>query len=94
MIQTRSQARTSATILLKVHAVDKRVDPNVQPGKKQIIKPVVTPQSHVSTQSKDQFHVKPRIGQGRSGIKKKVIRFPMQRKLLVQMVIFLSKNRK
>ena len=63
-------------LLPKVHGVDKRVDPNVQP-EKQIIKPVLTPQSNISTQSKDQFHVEPRLGQGRPGMKKNVIRFPM-----------------
>ena len=52
------------------------MDPNVQ-QEKQIISPVVTPQGHVSTQSKGQFHVKPRLGQGRAGIKKNIIRFPI-----------------
>ena len=33
MIQTRSQERTSGTVLLKVHGVDKGEDPNVQPEK-------------------------------------------------------------
>ena len=36
---------------------------------------MVTP--HVSTKSKDQFHVKPRLGQGRADIKKNVIMFPV-----------------
>ena len=76
IIQTRSQVRASGTILLKVHGVDKGVDPNVQ-SEKQIIRPVVTPQSHASTQSKDQFYVKPRLGQGRTGIKKNLIRVPI-----------------
>ena len=75
LIQTRSQGKTSGTILPKVHGIDKGVDPNVQ-LEKQIIKPVVTPvQSHVSTESKDQYHVKPRMGLGRAGIKKKMLRF-------------------
>ena len=44
----------------------------------QIINPFFTPvQSHVSTESKDQYHVKPKLGQGRAGIKKKMPRFPM-----------------
>ena len=38
MIQTRSQAKTSGTVLTKVPDID----PNVQP-KEQIIKPVVAP---------------------------------------------------
>ena len=72
MIQTRSQTNTSGT---KVHGVD-RVNPNVQP-EKQIIKAVVAPQSHVSTESKDQYHIQPRLGQGRAGTKKKILRFPI-----------------
>ena len=76
-MKARSQAITSDTILPKVHGVDKGVDLNVKP-EKQIIKPLVTPvQSHVSTESKDQYHVTPRIGQGRADIKKIIIRFPM-----------------
>ena len=76
MIQTRSQAKTNGSILPEVHGVDKGVDPNVKP-EKQIIKPLVTPvQLHVHTESKDQYHVKPRIGQGKAGIKKKMLRFP------------------
>ena len=59
LIQTRSQAKTSGTVLPKVHGVDKGVDPNVQ-LEKQIKWPVVAPQSYVSTESKDQYHVKPR----------------------------------
>ena len=56
--------------------MDKGIDKNVQP-EKQIIRPAVTQQSHVSTQSKDQFYVKPQLGQDRAGIKKNVIRFPI-----------------
>ena len=68
MIQTRSHAKTSDFILPKVHGIDKGVDANVKP-KKQIIMPLVTVvQSHVSTESKDQYHVKPRTGQSRAGI--------------------------
>ena len=52
MIQTRCQARTSDTILMKVYCVDKGLNPNVH-AEKQIIRPVVTSQSHVFTQSKD-----------------------------------------
>ena len=60
-----------------MHGVDKGVDPNIKP-EKQMIKPLVTQvQSHVPTESKDQYHAKPRIGQGRIGIKKKMLRFPM-----------------
>ena len=77
LIQTRSQAKTSDTILPKVHGVDKRVDPNVKP-EKQVIKPLCkSVQSHVSTQSKDQYHVKSSLAQGRAGIQKEIFRFTM-----------------
>ena len=44
LIQTRYQAKNSGTFVLKVHCIDKGVDPNVRP-EKQILKPVVTPSS-------------------------------------------------
>ena len=46
IVQTRSQAKTSGTILSKVHSIDKGIDPNVKP-EKHVIKPVVTPQTHI-----------------------------------------------
>ena len=43
-----------------------------------MIGPVDTPiESHVSTQSRELYHVKPTLGLGRSGIKKKIPRFPI-----------------
>ena len=77
LFEMRSQAKTIETVLPKVHAIDKGVDPNVRP-EKVIIMPVVTSvQSHVPTESTDQCHVKPRLGQGRAGIKKKMVRLSM-----------------
>ena len=52
LIQTRPKAKTSGTVLPKVYGVDKGVNPNLQP-EKQIIRLVVAPQSHVSTELKD-----------------------------------------
>ena len=77
MIQTISQAKTSSTVLPNVHGTDKGVDPVVQ-WEKQMIRPVVTlVHSHVSAESKGQYHVKPRLGQGRAGINKNVPRLPI-----------------
>ena len=77
LIQTRSQAKTSSTILPMEHGKNKGLDPNIRPAM-QIIKPLVTNvKSHVPTESKDQYYVKPRTGQGRAGIKKKMFRFPI-----------------
>ena len=33
--------------------------------------------NHISTVSKDQYHIKTRLLQGRTGIKKKMLRFPI-----------------
>ena len=76
LIQMTSQAKTSGIVLPKVHGVDQGVDPNIKP-EKQVIKPLVTPQSHFPTDAKDQYHVKQKLGQGRVGIKKKMLRFPI-----------------
>ena len=75
-IEMKSQAKTSGIILPKVHGGDKGVDLDLRP-EKQIINPLVTPQLHVSTELKDKHHVKPRLGQDRAGIKKKMLRFPV-----------------
>ena len=75
LIQTRSQAITSGSILPKVHGVDKWVNLNVKPEKANNKVISYTSKSHVNTESKDQYHVKPRKGQGRAGIKKKMLRF-------------------
>ena len=50
-IQTRSQAKTSDTILPKVHDIDKGIDTNVRP-EKQVINPVVTSQTHILPETK------------------------------------------
>ena len=69
MIQTRSQARTSGTILPKVHGVDKGVDSNIQPEKTKNKASSYT--SSTCFYSKDQFDVKPRLGQGRTVIRRR-----------------------
>ena len=42
LVQTRSQAETSGTILPKVHGKDKGRNPNVR-LEKQVIKPIIAP---------------------------------------------------
>ena len=76
LIQTKTQAKTSGTILPKVHGVDNGVDPNVRP-EKQIVKPLATPHSYVPIESIDQYNVKPRLGQGRASIKNEMLKFPI-----------------
>ena len=76
LVQTRSQAKTSGTFLLKVHSIDKGIDPNIR-LEKQVIKPVVTSQMHTLPETKIISHVKLRIGQGKVGIKRKMLKFPL-----------------
>ena len=77
-VETKSQTMTSGRVLSKVHGIDKGVDPNLRP-EKQVIKPLSVPiQSKFPIELKGQFHVKSRVGQGRAGIKRKMIQiFPM-----------------
>ena len=42
LVQTRSQAKTSGTLLPKAHSTDKGIDPNVRP-EKQVINPIIAP---------------------------------------------------
>ena len=65
LVQTRSQAKSSGITLPAVHGIDKGVDPKVQP-EKQVIKPIIASEAKGVTQNK------PRLGQGRAGIKRKV----------------------
>ena len=48
-----------------MHGVDKGIDPSVQP-EKQVIKPIIASEVKGTTQNK------PRLGQGRAGIKRKI----------------------
>ena len=60
MIQTRSQTKASGVTLPEVHGVKKRLDPHKIPEKQpqSIVRPVI--------------EKKPRLGQGRVGIRRKV----------------------
>ena len=62
LVQTRSQTNTSGIILPEVHSIDKGIDPNIR-LEKQVIRPVISPEAKGISQ------VKPRLGQGRAGIK-------------------------
>ena len=69
LVQTRLQARSSGIALPNVQGVDKGIDPNVHP-EKQVIKPIL------SSGTKGINQNKPRLGQGRSGIKKSSLMSP------------------
>ena len=64
LVQIRSQAASSGITLPEVHGVDKEIDPNILP-EKQVINPII------SAEVKGVIQIKPRLGQGRSGIKQK-----------------------
>ena len=65
MVQTRSQAKVSRVNLPEVHGADKGLDPHIRP-ERQTVKPEVT-QTEVRTPT-----YKPRVGQGRARIRRKV----------------------
>ena len=66
LVQTRSQSKSSGIKLPEVHKVDKGINPHVQP-EKQILKPII-----VSPEVKTLTWKKPRLGQGRAGLRRKV----------------------
>ena len=55
-------AKFSDITLPEVHGVEKGIDPNILP-EKQVIKPIISSETKGETQNK------PRLGQGRTGIK-------------------------
>ena len=65
LVQTRSQSKSSGITLPTVHGADKGINLSVQPGK-QVIKPIVVTEIMTPTQ------IKPRIGQGKAGHRRKV----------------------
>ena len=76
LVQTRSQAKTSSSSLPMVHHIYKGIDPNVR-LEKQVIRPVVSSQTHILPETKIYLMLKPRIGHCRPGIKMKMLRFPV-----------------
>ena len=44
---------------------------------KQVTKQIITPQTLILPEAKIISHIKPRIGQGRAGIKRKTLKFPV-----------------
>ena len=67
LIQTRSQSKSSVITSPAAYGVDNGINPSVKPEKKQIIIPVT-----VATEVKTPTQNKPRIGQGRAGLRRKV----------------------
>ena len=67
MVQTRSQVRSSGIKFLEIHGANKGLDPYVQPGKQKSF-PFQTVNKGMPTHPIP----KPRIGQGRAGLRRKV----------------------
>ena len=67
LVQTRSQVRLSGIRLPEIHGAHKGLDPHVQPGKQKSF-PIQTVNKGMPTHPIP----KPRIGQGRAGLRRKV----------------------
>ena len=67
LVQTRSQVRSSGIRLPEINGANKGLDPHVQPGKQKSF-PIQTVNKGIPTHPIP----KPRIGQGRAGLRRKV----------------------
>ena len=70
LVQTRSQVKSSGIKLPEIHGANKSLDPHVQPGKQRPFPslPIQTVDKGLPTHPIP----KPRIGQGRAGLRRKV----------------------
>ena len=66
LVQTRSQVRASGITVPEIHGANKGLDPHVQPGKQKSF-PIQTVNKGMPTHPSP----KPRIGQGRAGLRRK-----------------------
>ena len=70
LVQTRSQAKSSGIKLPEIHGANKGLDPHVRPGKQ---KPLPSLPIHSIDKGQPTHPIpKPRIGQGRAGLRRKV----------------------
>ena len=67
LVQTRSQVRSSGIRLPEIHGSKKELDPHVQPGKQKTF-----PMQTINKGMPMHAIPKPRIGQGRAGLRRKV----------------------
>ena len=65
MVQTRSQVRSSGIRLPEIHGANKGLDPHIQPGKQKSF-----PNQAVNKGMPTHPILKPRIGQGRAGLRR------------------------
>ena len=70
LVQTRSQAKSSGIRIPEIHGANKSLDPHVQPGKQ---RPLPSIPIHCIDKGPPTHPIpKPRIGQGRAGLRRKV----------------------
>ena len=70
LVQTRSQAKSSSIKILEIHGTNEGLDPHVKPGKQ---RPLPSLPTHNVDKGPPTHHIpKPRIGQGRAGLRRKV----------------------
>ena len=70
LVQTRSQAKSSSIKIPEIHGANKGLDPHVQPGKQ---RPLPSLPIHSIDKGLPTHPIpKPRIGQGRAGLRRKV----------------------
>ena len=70
LVQTRSQAKSRGIKIPEIHGANKGLDPHVQPGKQ---RPLPSLPTHSIDKGPPTYPIpKPRIGQGRAGLRRKV----------------------
>ena len=85
LVQTRSQVRSSGIRLPEIHGANKCLDPHMQPGKQKSF-PIQTINKGMPTHPIP----KPRIGQGRAGMRRKVnthLPIPLPQQLPIQPIL-------
>ena len=97
LVQTRSQVRSSGVRLLEIHGVNKGINPHIKPERQRPLPTLPTqsiPPTH-TTQPVDKglpTHPipKPRIGQGRAGLRRKIKTnqpIPLPKQMLAQPIL-------
>ena len=70
LVQTRSQTKSSGIKILEIHGTNKGLDPHVKTGKQ---RPLPSLPIHSVDKGPPTHHIpKPRIGQGRAGLRRQV----------------------
>ena len=70
LVQTRSQAKSSGIKILEIHGANRGLDPHVQPGKQRPLPSL--PINSIDKELPTHPIPKPRIGQGRARLRRKV----------------------